>query len=145
MEVTFYSHWEDSRLRFAVIAAWCGGGWLFCRHRERETYELPGGHREQGESVEEAARREFLEETGAEALVLEPVCAYSVTGKNRVSPQGEETFGMLFYAEVNNLGAPPVDFEMAEVRVMPKLPDALTYPEIQSALLKKAEEWRKKR
>lgn len=80
-----------------------------------------------------------MEETGAEALVLEPVCTYSVTGKNRVSPQGEETFGMLFYAEVNNPGAPPVDFEMAEVRVLPKLPDALTYPEIQPALLKKAE------
>lgn len=68
MEVTFYSQWEDSRLRFAVIAAWCGDGWLFCRHRERETYELPGGHREQGESVEEAARREFLEETAQRPL-----------------------------------------------------------------------------
>ena len=52
---------------------------------------------------------------------------------------------MLFYAEVNNPGAPPVDFEMAEVRVLPELPDALTYREIQPALLKKAEEWRKKR
>lgn len=145
MEVTLYSHSEDNRLRFAVIAARCGDGWLFCRHRERETYELPGGHREQGESIQEAARRELLEETGAEALVLEPVCAYSVTGKNRVSPQGEETFGMLFYAEVNAPGAPPDDFEMTEVRMLPELPDALTYPEIQPVLLKKAEEWRQKR
>lgn len=86
-----------------------------------------------------------MEETGAEVLVLEPVCAYSVTGKNRVSPQGEETFGMLFYAEGNAPGAPPDDFEMAEVRMLPELPDTLTYPEIQPALLKKAEEWRKKR
>ena len=34
----------------------------------------PGGHQHAGESVRDAARRECREETGAEALDLEPVC-----------------------------------------------------------------------
>ena len=89
MEVTLYSHSEDNRLRFAVIAARCGDGWLFCLHRERETYELPEAIGNRGEHPGSRAAGTF-EETGAEALVLEPVCAYSVTGKNRVSPQGRK-------------------------------------------------------
>lgn len=25
--------------------------WVFCKHKERETYEVPGGHRESGETI----------------------------------------------------------------------------------------------
>lgn len=38
-------------------------------------YVPPGGHQHTGESVTEAARRECLEETGALAESLAPVCA----------------------------------------------------------------------
>lgn len=86
MEVTFYSHSEDNRLRFAVIA-WPGAGTVGCSAgtgsgRLMSSREAIGNR---GRASQEAARRELLEETGAEVLVLEPVCAYSVTGKNRVS------------------------------------------------------------
>ncbi|MFU8815130.1 MAG: NUDIX domain-containing protein [Pseudomonadales bacterium] len=37
-------------------------------------YALPGGHQHAGEGVQDAARRECLEETGARAEALAPVC-----------------------------------------------------------------------
>lgn len=74
MQVNFYEQVDDKRLRFAVIVARHRGQWVFCKHRERDTYELPGGHREPGESILEAARRELQEETGAAAFSIHPVC-----------------------------------------------------------------------
>ena len=45
MEVKFYKSVEDSLLKFAVIVAKHNGKWIFCKHKERSTYEVPGGHR----------------------------------------------------------------------------------------------------
>ena len=58
MKVTTYRLGEipDSQLVFAVITAKHEGNWLFCRHKDRSTWEIPGGHREAGETVEAAAR-----------------------------------------------------------------------------------------
>ena len=106
-EVRFYDDPPDERLRFAVILAVHNGKWVFCRHKARQTYELPGGRRETGETVCAAARRELWEETGAREYTLAPVCAYGVTGRSRVNPAGGETLGMLFYAEIRSLGALP--------------------------------------
>ena len=41
-EGSIYDSVQDVKLRFAVIAVWCRSGWLFVRHRERDTWELPG-------------------------------------------------------------------------------------------------------
>ena len=57
LEVRFYDKIEDSQLDFSVIIARTGEKWVFCKHKERDTYEVPGGHREAGETIEEAARR----------------------------------------------------------------------------------------
>lgn len=71
LEVRFYDKIEDSQLDFAVIIARTGKKWVFCKHKERDTYEVPGGHREAGETIEEAANRELKEETGAVDLNME--------------------------------------------------------------------------
>ena len=81
IEVKFYDQAEDALLKFAVIIAKTDGKWVFCKHRERDTYEFPGGHREPGETILETARRELREETGAIDFTLKPVCVYSVKGK----------------------------------------------------------------
>ena len=58
LEVKFYDTVDDSLLKFAVIISQSNGKWVFCKHKERDTYEVPGGHREAGENILETAKME---------------------------------------------------------------------------------------
>ncbi len=136
MEVRFYDTIDDSLLKFAVIISRSNGKWVFCKHKERDTYEVPGGHREAGESILETARRELQEETGAIKFDIKPICVYSVTGKNRVNNTGEETFGLLCFAEVTEFEK-ELHSEMEKVVLMDELPENWTYPLIQPKLIEK--------
>ena len=100
MKVKFYENIEDGLLKFAVIVAKSNEKWVFCKHKQRNTFEIPGGHREKQESILQTAKRELMEETGAIDFRIKPICVYSVTGKNRVNKSGNETFGMLYYADI---------------------------------------------
>lgn len=126
MKVQFYDKVDDKLLKFAVIISKSNGKWVFCKHKERDTYEVPGGHRESGEQIDMTARRELQEETGAVDFTIEPVCVYSVTGKNRVNDTGEEMFGMLYYAEINKFDD-ELDSEMEKVVLFDELPSEWTY------------------
>lgn len=134
MVVNFFDYVNDSKLKFAVIIAKSNGKWVLCKHKQRDTWEFPGGHREPGESIDETARRELREESGAGEFTITPVCAYSVTGKNRVNQTGEESFGVLYAAEITAF-EPELHSEMERVELFSQLPDNWTYPEIQPKLL----------
>lgn len=136
IKVRFYDKVDDKLLRFAVIISKANGKWVFCKHKERDTYEVPGGHRENGEQIDMTAIRELQEETGAVDFTIEPVCVYSVTGKNRVNDTGEEMFGMLYYAEINKFDD-ELDSEMEKVVLFDELPSEWIYPLIQPKLIEK--------
>lgn len=135
MEVHFYDQVEDKLLKFAVIISKSCGKWIFCKHKERETYEVPGGHREKNESILEAAKRELYEETGAVEFDIKPVCVYSVTGKTRVNETGEESYGMLYYADITAFEK-ELHSEIEKIEFMDDLPSAWTYPLIQPLLIR---------
>lgn len=134
INVNFYETVDDALLKFAVIIAKSDGKWVICKHRERDTYEVPGGHREEGEDIIETAKRELKEETGALVFVLKPLCVYSVTGKTQLNETGEESFGLLCYAEISEFSG-RMEYEMEKVILMDELPENWTYPLIQPRLL----------
>lgn len=137
LTVQFHEKVEDSLLRFAVILARYQGRYIFCQHRERDTLEMPGGHRELSEAILDTARRELQEETGATAFTLSPVCCYSVTGPTRAQPEGGQSYGLLCLADVTELGE--INSEIARIHLMDALPERMTYPEIQPALFAECE------
>jgi len=134
LKVNFYENVDDKLLKFAVIISKYNGKWVFCKHKERDTYEIPGGHREPGESITETAKRELSEETGAVQFDISPVCVYSVVGKNRVTQTGEETFGMLFFADIQSFES-ELHSEMESIYLFDDLPTEWTYPLIQPLLI----------
>lgn len=134
MKVNFYENVDDKLLKFAVIISKHDGKWVFCKHKERRTYEMPGGHREDNERILETAKRELREETGALEFHISPVCVYSVVGKNRVNQTGEESYGMLYFADIQTFES-ELHSEMECVCLFEELPTQWTYPLIQPLLI----------
>ena len=137
LEVRFYDAVEDDLLKFAVIVAQSKGKWVFCKHKERHSYEVAGGHREAGEDIGDTAKRELFEETGAMNFTIEPLCVYSVVEKDLPAEKAEETYGMLYYADIEELGPLPEGSEMEKVILSDTLPTLWTYPTIQPLLMEK--------
>lgn len=136
MEVKFYDSVDDSLLKFAVIISKHNGKWVLCKHKERSTYEVPGGHREKGEDIFETAKRELYEETGATDFEIKPVCVYSVTAPDNFD--GQETFGMLYFADIKEFEL-ELHSEIEKIEFFDELPTNWTYPLIQPKLLKEFE------
>lgn len=104
----------ESEYTRVVLVSRYQGKWVFCKQKTRDTWEIPGGHIEQGEDWLTAAKREMYEETGATRLAIEPICVYSIT-----------RYALLCYAEIGEFEALP-DFEMEKVELFDNIPDNIT-------------------
>lgn len=137
VEVRFYDDVDDAILRFAVIISQANGKWVLCKHKERDTYEVPGGHRESHEAILDTAKRELQEETGAVDFTLKPICVYSVKGKTKINEKADdESFGMLYYAEIRSFEE--INSEIEKILITDDLDINWTYPSIQPKLIAEA-------
>ncbi len=119
---------DEQQMTYVIIASrYNTSSWIFVRHRDRNTWELPAGHIEPGETAMEAARRELFEESGAIDYKITALFDYSAWHN------GKQRYGRVYFAEVETLGKLP-EFEIAEITMQQTLPEELTYNKIQTSI-----------
>lgn len=116
---------NDNLYTRVIVVSRYNEKWVYSRHKERATWEIPGGHIEKGEDWLRAAKRELYEETGAIRARIEPICVYSIS-----------SYGLLCYAEIEEFGPMP-KYEIEEIQLFDREPSNLTYPETHSKFLRK--------
>jgi 8-oxo-dGTP diphosphatase len=129
---------ELKEYRFTVIFARYGNSdcrWLYARHKKRDTWETAGGHIEKGETPLDCAKRELVEETGAEKFSIKPVFDYAVHRPNEFS------YGQVFLADIETLGNFPQGSEMREVKGFKTITDEMTYPQILPILFEEVQKY----
>lgn len=119
---------SDSELTRVVCVCTYNGKGVYSKHKERKTWEIPGGHIEEGETWLETAERELYEETGAIEIEVEPICLYSIS-----------TYALLCYANIKKFEKLP-NFEMEEIGLFEDEPDNLTYPDTYRLFFKTVKE-----
>jgi|WetSurMetagenome_2_1015567.scaffolds.fasta_scaffold00183_8 8-oxo-dGTP diphosphatase len=138
MTQVLFSEQQPDKISYVVIGVRHNDSWLFIKHRERGGYELPAGHPEEGETTEEAAIRELMEETGAEEFEISPLCYYSVV------TDSEKTHGQLFLASVSTFGDISDIDEVEEIVFSDDIPGELSLPIVMRALFNKLKQLQNK-
>lgn len=118
---------DKGQYLYVVIAAKYREKWVWVQHREWNTWEIPGGHIDEGESADEAAKRELIEETGAIKFSIKPICDYSVSSGKKAG------VSRLYFATIDEIGPLP-ESEIGSVAFFENLPKKLTHTEIQPIL-----------
>lgn len=101
--------------KFTYVIAFKGNKFVMVRHRER-AWEMPGGRLLKGETHEQAAVREFFEETGMSIELI---------GQLRIDRKGGKVFVALVNGQIAN---GPSEYTIKEVGEFDTLPDELSFP-----------------
>ena len=128
MKINFYELNNTNKPSIVVIYAKYNDKIIMCKHKGRDTWEIPGGHIEKDETQEKAAKRELYEETGALEFSIIPVFKYSF------ELNGKIIFAIMFEGQVTKIDKLP-DFEIEEVGLFDEIPKNVTYPEIYDKIL----------
>ncbi|KRE82534.1 hypothetical protein ASG89_14885 [Paenibacillus sp. Soil766] len=99
-----------------LIFAFYQGKLVLVRHNCRG-WELPGGSREEGESVIQTVIREMYEEAGGELASIERIGQYLIYEKNRLA-----FVKNIYISKVSSLRALPGGFETNDVMLLDAVP-----------------------
>lgn len=108
--------------KFVYVIAFNGDKFVMVRHRDR-AWEMPGGRLLKGETHEQAAVREFFEETG---MSLELV------GSIKIAKPGGKVFVGLVR---ERLTGKATDYSIVEVNEFSELPDLLSFPLVEYEIM----------
>lgn len=118
-------------LRFVVVCSFYQNKYLLSYHSGHQSWETQGGHIEENETPEQAARRELYEESGVRDASLIPVCDYFA-----YDSEGSSN-GRVYAAVIDRLGELPPS-EMSKIEAFDALPEDLTYPFVTPVLFEEA-------
>ena len=104
------------RERYVYVYAFLDEKLMMVRNRKRGGWEIPGGRLKRGETYDEGAEREFLEETGHRLEIVSSTAA-------------EE--GMVFFGRVGEKIDEFDSEEIAEIEFVDRLPRDLNFPEVE--------------
>lgn len=104
--------------KFAYVIAFKGDRFIMVRHRDR-AWEMPGGRLVKGENHEQAAIREFFEETGMSLEII---------GRIRIAKPGGKVFVGLAR---EMLAQKPVEWNIVEVGEFSELPNDLSFSHVE--------------
>jgi 8-oxo-dGTP diphosphatase len=96
VQISFQRDFLSEKSEHVLVICSFYGQWLLTKHKIRGL-EFPGGKREKGETLEEAAKREVYEETGASLKTIEWIGDYKVTSEK------QSFVKTIFYGEVESL------------------------------------------
>ncbi len=131
LEVKLYDlgYCKDEELTRVICVSKYKENYVFSYNKKREGWEIPGGHIEEGETWEEAAKREMYEETGATKINVEPICVYKIS-----------EFGLLCFCEIIEINELPKEYEMEKISFSKTLPDKLTFKDSATLFFKTVKE-----
>lgn len=119
---TIYPEGQLDNIQYVYVFAQYQKKWIFCFHKYRKSYELPGGHVEPGEDALSAMRRELYEETGITDCKIIPLWDYELIWKDGINKNN----GRVYAAIVNSLGEMPNN-EMSKIGFFSTIPMNYTY------------------
>jgi len=96
---------------------------MMVKNVKRGGWEMPGGHARKGEGYREAAKREFLEETGHRLEIISAMDA---------------EHGKVYYGKVGQKVTEFDKSEISEARLFDRLPEMLNFPKIEYKIYMKA-------
>ena len=110
------------KIEFVNCVAYQRDQILFCKWRDNNFWVIPGGRVDPGETAEETAHRELLEETGATLENIEVLCYIHCFMYNL------EYWGMAHLGEIKELGSPLDLNEVSEAKLFSDFPENPSNP-----------------
>lgn len=96
VELSFSKNTFEEKAKHVFVICQYRDAWLLTKHKSRGL-EFPGGKVEAGESLEDAARREVFEETGAILKEIKQFAEYRVTSDK------ESFVKVIFWGKVKDI------------------------------------------